>query len=135
MRRQLEKGYMKLLDFLLTQDPKQAAARRRAEEYTALIHYEAKIGGQLFGEVPKNARREFFLLDRHTWVWHEEWTDKAGHHVVTTRYDVRPNGVFKSQGAHSYQALSAQEMSNLYSAASLYYQRVMPELQRLAAQA
>lgn len=120
----------KLLDFILGQNP-QASEQKRAELYKSLIHYEAKIGGELFGKVPKGTRREFFCLDEHTWVWHEEWADKAGKHVVTTRYDVRPNGVFKSQGNSSYQALSPEEARNLYKAVTLYYQRVMPELMRL----
>lgn len=106
--------------------------QRRADLYKELIHREARIGGELFGPVPKGARREFFCLDRRTWVWHEEWTDAAGQRrIVTTRYDVRPNGVFKSQGTNSYQALSAEEARHLYDAVGLYYQRVMPELIRL----
>jgi hypothetical protein len=121
----------KLLDFILGQNAQQSAQRRRAEAYKSIIHREAKIGGELFGPIPKGTRREFFLLDERTWVWHEEWTDATGHHVVTTRYDVRPNGVFKSQGHNSYQALSPEEARNLYNAAKLYYQRVMPELARL----
>jgi hypothetical protein len=123
---------MSLLDLILVpQHKQQAADQQRADLYKSLIHYEAKIGGELFGPVSKGARREFFCLDERTWVWHEEWTDKTGRHVVTTRYDVRPNGVFKSQGANSYQALSAEEARNLYDAITMYYQRVMPELTRL----
>lgn len=124
----------KVLDFILGQSPQQASERRRAELYKSVLHYEAKIGGELFGPVQKGGRREFFCLDEHTWVWHEEWSDGAGRHVVTTRYDVRPNGVFKSQGSSSYQALTDEEARNLYDAVVLYYQRVMPELERLRQQ-
>jgi hypothetical protein len=123
-----------LLDLILVPQSKQRHAdeRKRAELYTQLIHWEAKVGGELFGPVPKGSRREFFCLDEHTWVWHEEYTDDQGRRkIVTTRYDVRPNGVFKSQGANSYQALSREESQHLYDAVNAYYQRVMPELQRL----
>ena len=107
--------------------------QRRADAHRALIHYEARLGGELFGPIPKGGRREFFCLDEHTWVWHEEWTDERGErHVMTTRYDVRPNGVVKSQGNHSYQALTKQEAQNLYHAVSLYEQRVGAELERLS---
>lgn len=83
--------------------------QRRADLYKALIHHEAKMGGELFGPVPKGNRREFFCLDEHTWVWHEEWTDKNGQRqFMMTRYDVRPSGVVKSQGHNSYQSLSAK---------------------------
>jgi hypothetical protein len=89
-----------------------------------LIRYEAQIGGQLFGALPKGHRREFFCLDEHTWVWHEEWTDENGkRQVVTTRYDVRPSGILKAQGSQ-YQPLSTQETINLYQAIELYEQQV-----------
>jgi hypothetical protein len=118
---------------LLSNFVKQKAEERRAEMYKALIHYEAKIGGELFGPIPEGHRREFFCLDEHTWVWHEEWTDANGkRQVVTTRYDVRPNGVLKSQGGHTYQRLNDAEARNLYNAAILYRDRVGSALQRLA---
>lgn len=103
----------------------QRAAQRRAQEYRDIIRREAVIGGQLFGPIPKNGRREFFCLDEHTWVWHEEWTDEQGHHhAVTTRYDVRPQGVFKAQDGQPYQPLTRQEALHLRKAARLYYEKV-----------
>ena len=105
---------------------------RRANINRALLHYVARIGGEVFGPIPEGVRREFFCLDEHTWVWHEEWTDQNNkHQAVTTRYDVRPNGVVKSQGGNSYQALSPREAVNLYNAIHTYEQRVGSELQRL----
>jgi len=115
---------------------KQRAANKRAEHKKALIHFEARIGGTLFGPVPKNHRREFFCLDRHTWVWHEEWIDANGEHrALTTRYDIRPSGVVKSQGPASYQALSKEEFRNFYQAALLYQKQVNTEYDRLLAHA
>jgi hypothetical protein len=109
--------------------------QRKADLYRAILHYEARLGGELFGPIPKDVRREFFCLDEHTWVWHEEWTDAQGQHqAVTTRYDVRPSGVVKSQGSNSYQALSQQEAHNLYRAVKLYKYRICSELTRLAQQ-
>ena len=108
--------------------------RRQADLHRALLHYEARLGGELFGPIPAGNRREFFCLDEHTWVWHEEWTDdQHKRHVMTTRYDVRPQGVFKAQGVHAYQALSEEEARNLYHAVHLYQERVGGELRRLAA--
>lgn len=111
---------------------KQKAEQRRADMYRALIHHEAKIGGELFGPIPKGNRREFFCLDQHTWVWHEEWTDQNGQRqFMMTRYDVRPNGVVKSQGNSSYQSLSRDELKNLYRAVKLYGDRVGAEYDRM----
>lgn len=118
---------MKLLNHYVTQK----AEQRRTELHKALLHYQARIGGEVFGPIPKGVRREFFCLDEHTWVWHEEWDDKGGHHAVTTRYDVRPSGVVKSQGVNSYVALSDQEARNLYYAVQVYGQRILPQLQQL----
>ncbi len=101
---------------------------RRAELYRNLIRHEARIGGQLFGAVPMGTRREFFCLDENTWVWHEEWTDNTGkHHAKTTRYDVRPNGILKSQDGH-YEQVSLDEGRRLHQAAQAYRQRVRKEL-------
>jgi hypothetical protein len=107
---------------------------RRAEIYSALIHHEAKVGGRLFGEIPAGHRREFFCLDEHTWVWHEEWQDAESQwQAVTTRYDVRPNGILKSQGGQAYQRLSKPELMNLYRAIKLYGQQIGDEQQRMLA--
>lgn len=98
----------------------------------SLIRMEAKLGGELFGAVPNGHRREFFCLDEHTWVWHEEWVDSKGHRrVTTTRYDVRPSGVLKSQSGQAYQTLSKEEARNLYQTTELYCQRVGAQYQRM----
>ncbi len=111
---------------------KQRAADKRAQFKKALIHFEARIGGQLFGHIPKDHRREFFCLDEHTWVWHEEWIDAHGQHqAVTTRYDVRPSGIVKSQGHASYQALSPQELRNFKQAVAAYRRQVDREYRRM----
>ncbi len=111
---------------------KQKRQERDSEIYSALLHHEAKVGGKLFGAVPEGHRREFFCLDEHTWVWHEEWQDEAGQwRAVTTRYDVRPNGILKSQGGQSYQRLEKQELTNFYRAVKLYDEQVGGEYQRM----
>jgi hypothetical protein len=108
------------------------AVQRRADMYRLLIHYEAKMGGELFGPIPEGRRREFFCLDERTWVWHEEWRDESGkHRAVTTRYDVRPDGILKSQGDRSYQAVRGHEAENLYAAVIRYQNIVGGELERL----
>lgn len=102
---------------------------RKAELYRNLIRHEARIGGKLFGKIPKGHRREFFCLDERTWVWHEEWIDEHGERrSKTTRYDIRPNGILKAQDGQPYQLVTPQETVNLYNAAKLYVERVDKEL-------
>ncbi len=111
----------------------QKAVQRKAELYRNLIRHEARIGGQLFGPVAPGGRREFFCLDEHTWVWHEETADKNGQRKsVTTRYDVRPSGVVKSQNGH-YQSLTPDEARHLRDAIQTYQKRVKAELYPFAA--
>ena len=107
----------------------QRQQQRSAELYRNLIRREAKIGGSLFGPVAEGVRREFFCLDEHTWVWHEEWVDANGqHHAVTTRYDVRPNGVMKAQDGQPYHYVTLPEAKRLFKAVLMYNQRVHEEL-------
>lgn len=114
-----------------------AKARKQEQRLTefqrALLRYEARLGGEIFGPIPEGGHREFFCLDEHTWVWHEEWKDKHGkHHALTTRYDIRPNGIVKSQGDNVYQALGKEEARNFYHAVQAYGQKVGTELQCIA---
>lgn len=106
---------------------------REVKLYRNLMRHEAKLGGSVFGEIPSGRRREFFCLDEHTWVWHEEWTDSnSKHQVITTRYDVRPSGVLKSQNGNHYQRVNDQEALRLLKAARLYQQKVEQEIYTFA---
>ncbi len=104
--------------------------QRDAELLRKFLRREAQIGGELFGPVPPGHRREFFCLDAHTWVWHEEWTDELGQRQIkTTRYDVRPNQILKSQNGQ-YQKVEEAEARRLHEAATLYRERVMKHMYR-----
>ncbi len=98
-----------------------------------LMQQEAMIGGQLFGPVEAGRRREFFCLDEHTWIWHEEWTDQNGQQQIrTTRYDIRPDSIIKSQNGQ-YMSVTIEEAERLSQAADLYRQRVRREVYGLTA--
>lgn len=99
-----------------------------------LLRHEARVGGTVFGEVPKGHKRDFFCLDEHTWVWHEEWIDEHGkRHIVSTRYDVRPDGILKSQNGGHYQEIGREEAYRLRDAAELYNKKVKREVYNIAA--
>ena len=104
---------------------------RSKKLHREMLTMESEIGGRLFGPIPKGHRREFFRLDRHTWVWHEEWLEKGKRKMITTRYEVRPNAVLKVQDGQAYQRLTEPEARNLYWAISLYGQQVDTEYARL----
>lgn len=111
----------KLLHVILPVDPK----ARAAEMHRNILRDAAQMGGTLFGAIPQGTRREFFCLDEHTWIWHEEWTDDSGmRHMRTTRYDVRPHGIFKAQDGMPYQPIKAEEARRLYMAAHQYQQNM-----------
>ncbi|MCA9349214.1 hypothetical protein KC878_03705 [Candidatus Saccharibacteria bacterium] len=91
-----------------------------------LIRREAELGGQLFGTIPKGHRREFFCLDSHTWIWHEDWIDQYGAmQTTTTRYEMRANGVLKSQNGSGYKTITSSEAKNLRRAIELYKEQVL----------
>jgi hypothetical protein len=117
---------------LLSNVLSQRHANREAELYRSLIRREAQIGGALFGPVPTGRRREFFCLDEHTWVWHEEWHENGQLKNSMTRYDVRPDGILKSQHG-KYQSVSEQEARHLRDAARLYQQKIRSELYNFVA--
>lgn len=95
-----------------------------------LIRMESRIGGQLFGPVPKGHRREFFCLDKDTWVWYEEWLDPKTRKMIstTTRYEVHDNGVLKVQEGQPYTFVEGQELTNLVWAMHMYYEEVARQI-------
>ena len=108
----------------------QSKVEANAAAYRDLIRKEAVVGGTLFGPIPTGHRREFFCLDEHTWVWHEEWVDKKGvRRTRNTHYSVRPSGVVKiHSGSNTYQALSPSEAKNFHDAVRQYYKKVSQKL-------
>lgn len=118
---------------MLNQLKSQRSADRQHQLRDQLIRREAAIGGELFGPIPKRSSRSFFCINQSTWIWHEEWIDKDGQRrTVTTRYEVRPNGVLKAQDGHSYRYIDSHEAHNLYNAIQAYYKRTMHEIYGVA---
>ena len=110
---------------LITGGPKASKRPLKALTERQLIELEAEIGGKLFGPIPKGHKREFFRLDNHTWVWHEEWVDESGQRRVTsTRYEIHSNGILKAQDGKVYKFIEGEELRNLTLAAQLYYEAV-----------
>lgn len=117
------------MNFLPKIFPRTAAEQQEAIE-RKLIQREAEIGGRLFGPVPKGRQRQFFCLDEHTWIWYESWIENGRRKSITTRYEVRPDGVLKLQNGR-YQRVAGDEARNLYGSVNLYQQRVGAEYQRM----
>jgi hypothetical protein len=116
--------FQKLLNGLTAQKHED----RRTELYRNLMRHEAKIGGKLFGPVPPGVKREFFSLDKYTWVWHEDWVDQNGQaQTRIIRYDFRPDGVLKSQNGQ-YQPITREEARHLRDAIRLYGEKIDQEL-------
>jgi hypothetical protein len=106
------------------QVPKNRPLKKMTER--ELIQLESEIGAQLFGEIPKGHRREFFCLDEKTWIWYEEWNDPKTNkrQNMTIRYEVHSNGVLKVQEGARYSFIEGAELDNLLAAATIYYEQV-----------
>ena len=91
-----------------------------------LIELESEIGRNIFGPAPANiVRREFFNLDKETWIWYEEIRNNDGTNTeMTTRYEVQPKGILKVQPGPRYNYLDGQELENFVMATKEYYERV-----------
>ena len=95
-----------------------------------LIQLESEIGATIFGEKPEHVtRREFFNLDKDTWIWYEEIVDKDGKkQELTTHYEVQPKGILKVQPNYRYSYLEGDELQNFVLAVKEYYERVSRDL-------
>ena len=97
-----------------------------------LVEQEALIGGRLFGEIPADHRREFFMLDADTWVWHEETVDlNSQRHMSSTRYELHQNGILMAQGGSTYRFIEGKELRGFAATVQLYYEAVAQELYQL----
>ena len=98
-----------------------------------LIQRESNLARGIFGKLPSDvARREFFNLDPDTWIWHEEVKDSFGaKREVTTRYELKPQGVLKIQPGPHYSYIDGQELQNFYNAVNTYYDCVTREIYKV----
>lgn len=115
---------------IFTQFFKKSNEHERRQQITQdVIRLEASVTKDIFGPIPAGVKRDFFCLDRSTWIWYEEWIDENGQtHQLTTRYIIRPNEVLKSQNGGAYYRLSREEFKNFKHAAEKYYSTIKAEL-------
>ena len=120
------KRILKKISQFITGDDQFAKVNPKKLTERELIRMESQIGSQLFGPIPKGHRREFFCLDEHTWIWHEEWTDAQTkkEYTITTRYEIRGDSIVKVQDTQPYQRVEGEEARNLIMAMRLYYEKV-----------
>ncbi len=105
--------------------PAVLAKKRYDKVYTSVLETEAIMGGKLFGPIKPGHRREFFCLNPHTWVWHEEWLDNSNErHILTTYYHIRKNIILKSHGDQNYQSLTESELQNFLNATKIYIETI-----------
>lgn len=108
--------------------PKKTRPLRKLSQ-RELIQLESEIGATLFGPIPKGHHRQFFNLDRTTWIWYEEWIDHLGKKKsTTTRYEIHDQGILKVQEGARYNFIEGQEFENFIMSTRMYYEKVAREL-------
>lgn len=101
----------------------------RQEIVQDLTRRELAITRDLLGPQPKGGQRDFFCLDKNTWVWYEEWVDdNRQKQQVTTKYLVRPTEIVKSQNGGAYHRLSIEEAENFQRAVKAYAKKVSTDM-------
>lgn len=93
-----------------------------------LIRREAAVGKTVFGPVPKGHEREFFRIDKATWIWQESWTENGNKQTKVTKYVIRDKEIIKSINGGLYQSVSLEEAENFEGAVHLYVERVKKEV-------
>jgi hypothetical protein len=123
--------FFKKIGTLLTGSPKDISWSSRALTERELIEIESEIGRHIFGPIEEGHSREFFCLDEHTWVWHEEWMDETKKKQKrTTRFEIHQNGILKVRDGGHYQYLEDDELQNFGTAVRMYYEQVMRSIYR-----
>lgn len=92
------------------------------------INAESELGRTIFGPIPAGHQREFFEHKKNVWVWHESWQELGQPREITLRYEVRPNGVYKTANNGHYQKLEGAELANFRAAARGYLQLIKANL-------
>ena len=92
------------------------------------INAESELGRTIFGAIPAGHQREFFEHKKNVWVWHESWHELGQLREITLRYEVRPNGVYKTMNNGHYQKLEAAELDNFRAAARTYLALIKEKL-------
>ncbi len=90
------------------------------------IKNESIIGASIFGEFPPNViDREFFNLDKNTWIWGEKFALPNGStKELITKYEVQKHGILKIQPDNQYSYIDGAELRNFAIAVREYYNRV-----------
>jgi hypothetical protein len=96
----------------------------KAEITRDLIRQEAIIGGKLFGPIPKGSSRQFFRLEKNTWVWVEGWQKNGKNYSKTTKYLIKPTELLKSVNGGHYEKASSEEAKNFVQAVNAYVEQV-----------
>lgn len=95
---------------------------KKEKEYIAR---EAAVGARILGPVPSGHDREFFCLDEHTWIWHEQWRNKKGvMQQFIVNYEVDPSGILKQVNGGQYKQLTGEELRRFDAAVRLYHKEV-----------
>lgn len=93
-----------------------------------LVQQEVRATRGLFAS-QKGHEYDFFYYGRvddegHEWIFHDRFKDKGQSRVVTTRYIVYPDRVYRTREGEPYQQISGAELDRFYQAVKRYHENV-----------
>lgn len=108
----------------------QLSAHKRSLRRQMFLRREAQVGATLLGHIPAGHHREFFCLDRYTWVWSEQWFDEKmqTNQHMTVRYEFQPTAILKVVNGVPRGYVEGKELRNLHEAIKAYGTKVATEV-------
>lgn len=94
-----------------------------------LTRREIRATADLFPQNSQGRKFDFFYYgrvddDTYEWIFHDWYKNGKDWQVVTTRYLVRPDGIYRTQDNRPYRPVPYEEARRLVEAMRVYYNKV-----------
>jgi hypothetical protein len=94
-----------------------------------LIRQEIRAASDIFPQDPGGRKFDFFYYgrvdkDTYEWIFHDWFKTGKDWQVTTTRYLIKPNGIYRARSNQPYRLVPREEARRLAEAAAVYYNKI-----------
>ncbi len=93
-----------------------------------LVERESRVGGRSLGEAPIGMERQFCFVDDNDWIFISTVSIDGKLQKAVTRYEVRAEGVLKSNDGKGHSLLTGEELQNFVNACKRYQSAVLSDI-------